>query len=186
MADQVLRGRGSELWIWALVLAASGSVVTLAVVQASRAPGPVAMSSPRPAPEIALPLLGGGTAALPRDRVTLVDFWATWCAPCRVSMPRLQTVWTEYKTRGVALYSIDTDDPAPDREAQVRAFLDEHALKFPVAIDDGAATAAFSVARLPTLLLLDRTGQVVWTHVGTLTPPREQDLRAALERALAL
>ena len=102
MADQVLRGRGSELWIWALVLAASGSVVTLAVVQASRAPGPVAMSSPRPAPEIALPLLGGGTAALPRDRVTLVDFWATWCAPCRVSMPRLQTVWTEYKKIGRA------------------------------------------------------------------------------------
>ena len=187
MTDQALRARGNELWIWALVLAATGSVVALAVVQASRAPGPASAAiGPWRPPEIALPLLDGGKAALPRDRVTLVDFWATWCGPCRISMPRLQTLWTEYKPRGVELYSIDTDEPAPDRDKQIHAFLDQLELKFPVAIDDGAASEAFAIARLPTLLLLDKTGQVVWSHIGLLTAPHEQDLRAALERALAL
>jgi thiol-disulfide isomerase/thioredoxin len=184
MEDQALRARGSELWIWALVLLATGSVIALAVVQANR-PTPASPAVATAAPEISLPVLGGGTAALPRDKVTLVDFWATWCAPCRESMPRLQTLWTEYRRRGVELYSVDTDDEAPDREQQVRAFLDRHRLKFPVVLDDGAATGAFSVSRLPTLLLLDGKGRVAWSHVGTLTDARQRELRAALDRALS-
>ncbi|HYS07753.1 MAG TPA: TlpA disulfide reductase family protein [Myxococcales bacterium] len=181
MADQALRARGSELWIWALVLAAIGSVVALSVSQARR---PVPAVSLKRAPQVTLPLLGGGTAALPEGKVTLVDFWATWCAPCRVSMPRLQRLWNEYQPRGVELYSVDTDDTAPDRDAQLRAFLDQHALKFPVVIDDGTASDAFSISRLPTLVLLDRTGSVVWSRIGLLTPEHERDLRDALERAI--
>jgi hypothetical protein len=50
--------------------------------------------------------------------------------------------------------------------------------------DDGSASQAFSVANLPTMLLLDRKGSVVWTHVGALTEGRERELRAALDRAL--
>jgi thiol-disulfide isomerase/thioredoxin len=182
MTDQALRARGSELWIWALVLAAIGSVVAVSVSQANRT---VPASAPKRAPAISLPLLGGGTSALPEGKVTLVDFWATWCPPCRVSMPRLQQLWTEYRPRGVELYSIDTDDAAPDRDTQVRAFLDQHDLKFQVVIDDGSASEAFSVSRLPTLLLMDRTGAVVWMRVGALTPEQERDLREALERTVS-
>jgi len=183
MTDQALRARGSELWIWALVLVAIGSVVAVSVNQAKR-PAPVTEAARR-APAIALPLLGGGTSALPQGKVTLIDFWATWCPPCRVSMPRLQQLWTEYKPRGVELYSIDTDDAAPDRDTQVRAFLDQHALKFPVVIDDGSASEAFAISRLPTLLLVDRTGAVVWTRIGALMPEHERDLRDALERTVS-
>ena len=184
MEDQALRARGSELWIWVLVLLATGSVIALAVVQAKR-PVPVAQVEVKAAPEISLPVLGGGTAALPRDKVTLVDFWATWCAPCRESMPRLQTIWSEYRQRGVQLYSVNTDDAAPDRDHQVRAFLDRHHLKFPVVLDDGAASEAFAISRLPTLLLLDGSGRVAWSHVGSLTDARERELRAALDGALS-
>ena len=182
MTDQALRARGSELWIWALVLAAIGSVVAVSVSQANRT---VPAPAPKRAPAISLPLLGGGTSALPEGKVTLVDFWATWCPPCRVSMPRLQQLWTEYRPRGVELYSIDTDDAAPDRDTQVRAFLDQHDLKFQVVIDDGSASEAFSVSRLPTLLLMDRTGAVVWMRVGALMPEQERDLREALERTVS-
>jgi thiol-disulfide isomerase/thioredoxin len=183
MPEQAVRARASEMWVWFLVAVATASVVALAVIHSSR----VRRQSvpPQRAPAVTLPLLGGGKASLPRGKVTMVDFWATWCAPCKVSMPRVQKLWTEYRPRGAELYSVDTDDPSPDREKEVRAFLAENGLRFPVVVDDGTASEAFSVVALPTLLLVDQTGQVVWTHVGALTPSRERDLRGALERALS-
>jgi len=124
MADEALRARGSDIWIWALVALATASVVALAVVQRNRAGDerfPARVGS-----AVELPLLGGGKGALPLGKVTLVDFWATWCAPCRVSMPRVQKLWAEYKPRGMELYSVDTDDPSPGREAEIQAFLKEN------------------------------------------------------------
>ncbi len=182
MADEALRARGSDIWIWTLVALATASVVALAVVQRNRT-GAERFPA-RPALAVELPLLDGGKGALPLGKVTLVDFWATWCSPCRISMPRVQQLWAEYKPRGMELYSVDTDDPSPRREAEIRSFLQENGLRFPVAIDDGTASAAFSVSRLPTMLLLDRTGQVIWIHVGALTQSGEHALRATLDRAL--
>jgi thiol-disulfide isomerase/thioredoxin len=183
MPEQAVRARGGELWIWFLVAAATASVVALAVIQSNRVRPQT--RSPRRAPALTLPLLNGGKSPLPQGKVTVVDFWATWCAPCKVSMPRVQKVWNEYRPRGAELYSVDTDDPSPDREKEVRAFLAANGLEFPVVVDDGSAAEAFSVAALPTMLLLDRTGQVVWTHIGALTASRERELRAALDRALS-
>ncbi|HYY53726.1 MAG TPA: TlpA disulfide reductase family protein [Myxococcales bacterium] len=179
--DLALRTRRSDLWIWGLVALATASVVAVAVMQGNRAGQRFTGQS---APALSLPLLGGGNAAIPQGKVTVVDFWATWCAPCRYSMPRLQSLWAEYKARGVELYSVDTDEPAPGRDTQVRQFLSTNGLSFPVALDDGRASDAFRVASLPTMLLLDRSGRVVWSHVGAFTAPRERDLRAALDRAL--
>jgi len=133
---------------------------------------------------VTLPLLGGGNTSIPQGKVTVVDFWATWCGPCRVSMPRVQQLWKEYRSSGVELYSVDTDDASPDREAQVREFLLQNKLEFPVALDDGRAADAFSVSSLPTMVLLDKRGDVIWSHVGALSGARERDLRAAIDRAL--
>lgn len=99
-------------------------------------------------------------------------------------MPRVQILYTEYKQNGLELYSVDTDDESPDREPQVREFLLQNRLTFPVVLDDGSAERAFSVASLPTLLLLDREGKVAWSHIGALTSSREGELRTALTRAL--
>jgi thiol-disulfide isomerase/thioredoxin len=182
MPDEApLRAGRSDVAIWALVAVATASVVAVAIRQGDRAGRHL---SEKPAPALSLPMLGGGEAPIPLGKVTVVDFWATWCAPCRSSMPRLQSLWTEYRPKGLELYSVDTDEPSPARDAQVREFLSSHGLSFPVALDDGRASEAFRVASLPTMLLLDRNGRVVWSHVGTFTAPRERDLRAALDRAL--
>src|SRR3954464_4090760 len=135
MTEQSIAQR-SDAWIWALVVAATASVITLAVVQGNGRHSKLAGKS---APEISLPLLGGGKSSIQQGKVTLVDFWATWCAPCRASMPRVQRLWTEYKPQGVELYSVDTDDESPDREPNVREFLLQHGLTFPVVLDDGTA-----------------------------------------------
>jgi len=116
--------------------------------------------------------------------VTVVDFWATWCIPCRASMPRVQRLWQEYKPAGVEIYSVDTDDPSADRDAQVREFLAGNRLTFPVVLDDGRASQAFGVASIPTMVVLDKQGRIAWSHVGTLDAPREVELRAALDGAL--
>jgi thiol-disulfide isomerase/thioredoxin len=172
----------SDIWIWALVVAATASVVALAVVQGNRSETRLAGNA---APEVALPLLGGGKSSIQKGKITVVDFWATWCAPCRVSMPRVQNVWREYAPKGVDLYSVDTDDPSADREAQVSEFLMQNRLTFPVVLDDGSAERAFSIVSLPTMMLLDKEGKVAWSHVGALNAAREGDLRAALNRALS-
>ena len=171
----------SDAWIWALVIAATASVLGLAVAQGHRRETQLAA---RPAPQVSLPLLGGGNSAIQQGKVTMVDFWATWCGPCRASMPRVQKLWREYQNRGVELYSVDTDDPSADRDAQVREFLLQNGLGFPVVLDDGRATEAFSVASLPTLVLLDKQGHVAWSHVGALNSAREVELRSALDRTL--
>jgi thiol-disulfide isomerase/thioredoxin len=171
--------------VWGAVALAGAAVIVLAIAQHRKpAEGP-----PRSAPvasSLALPLVdGSGKASIAKGRVTVVDFWATWCAPCRASMPRVQSVWKEYRPRGVDLYSVDTDDPGTGREAGVREFLQQNNLEFPVVLDDGSATSAFSVAGLPTMVVVGRDGNVVWNHVGALTSGGERQLRDVLDRALA-
>jgi len=177
--------RTADRLLWGLLAIAAGAVVVVAIARgrAREAPRPAAAA----APSISLPLLDGkGQASIAKGRVTVVDFWATWCAPCRVSMPRIQEVWREYGPRGVDLYSVDTDDPGADREAQVKEFLLRNGLTFPVVLDDGTASSAFSIAVLPTMLVLDRDAHVVWNHVGALTGAGERELRGVLDRALAV
>ena len=99
-------------------------------------------------------------------------------------MPRVQRLYSEYKPSGVELYSVDTDDESPERASQVSEFLMQNGLTFPVVLDDGTAERAFSIASLPTMLLLDRQGRVVWSHIGALNASRESDLRTALTDAL--
>src|SRR5262249_24147541 len=171
----------SDIGTWALVVAATVSVVAVAVVQGNRSGTRLAG---KVAPELSLPLLGGGKSAIQKGKVTVVDFWATWCAPCRVSMPRVQSVWREYAPKGVDLYSVDTDDPSADREAQVSEFLMQNRLTFPVVLDDGSGERPFSIVSRPTIMLPDKQGKIAWSHVGALTGVRERDLRAALDSAL--
>ena len=174
--------RAADRFLWGLVAVAAAAVTVVAIARGRSQKAPIERAQ---APRISLPLLDGGQAAIEKGRVTVVDFWATWCAPCRVSMPRVQKVWRDYRPRGVDLYSVDTDDPAADREAQVKEFLVKNGLEFPVVLDDGTASSAFSIAVLPTMLVLDRDARVVWNHVGALGRADEEDLRGVLDRILS-
>ena len=99
-----------------------------------------------------------------RGKIVLLDVWASWCAPCRESLPRLQSLADRYADRGVVVLTVSLDED----EAQLRAFLGELSLDLPVWRDPGAEGVAqalpFSAA--PTSYILDRHGRVRAIHTG--------------------
>jgi len=164
MADEALRARGSDIWIWALVALATASVVALAVVQRNRAGDerfPARVGS-----AVELPLLGGGKGALPLGKVTLVDFWATWCAPCREEMPafaRLQSRWAD---RNVQFVGLANDDPR-----RVERFGKELGIPYPLwvggdEVGELSKRLGNRLGVLPHTVLVDRDGQVLESRVG--------------------
>lgn|GEM_PF-1435067 len=180
----------SDRWMWAVVLGATAAVVALAIIQGGRAEKSAQAASElvsKAAITLSLPLLDGrGKAGIVPGKITVVDFWATWCAPCRASMPRVQKVYDDYRARGVELYSVDTvEGSAADRESMVREFLLKNRLTFPVVLDDDSASVAFSVESLPTMVVLDRSGRVLWRHIGELDASEERSLRGVLDKALS-
>ena len=165
---------------WAIIVASAAIILGLALYQDHR------KGSPSLAPQVTLPLLDGKTKQeLKANAVTIVDFWATWCAPCRASMPRVQHVLRDYAPRGVELFSIDTDNDDNNREPKVQEFLLQNQLSFPVALDNGGAQDAFHVESLPTLLVVGRERRILWRHVGVLDASEERELRRVLDEALA-
>lgn len=99
-------------------------------------------------------------------KVVLVNFWATWCLPCRAEMPLLQAMADRHRDRGFVVYGLSVDRGAPET---VRAFLEQRGISYPVAIVGRDAEQAFGgIVGYPTSLLLDRHGRVRHRAVGPL------------------
>jgi thiol-disulfide isomerase/thioredoxin len=131
-----------------------------------------------PLPELAGETLDGGTFGPDdyRGKVTVVNFWAAWCAPCRVEQPVLQSMSEEWADRGVAFVGVDyRDDPAA-----ARAHLDEFGVTYPSIEDrDGnLAGAEFGLAGVPATVVADATGQMRFLFLGAV---EEDELTDALE-----
>lgn len=92
-----------------------------------------------------------------RGKVVLVNFWATWCPPCRFEMPGFQSVYDSRKDEGFVVLGITTDG---DREV-VGQFLAEHHITYPIAMASGSVVQSFGgVNVLPTSFLIDRNGRI--------------------------
>ncbi|HKB80393.1 MAG TPA: TlpA disulfide reductase family protein [Thermoanaerobaculia bacterium] len=119
------------------------------------------------APRFALPDLEGRTIDLAayRGKVVLLDFWATWCAPCRAEIPRLIDLQTKYRNRGVQIIGISLDDDA----GAVRDFQREFKMNYPVVIGDAALAKQYGgILGLPVLFVIGRDGRIVRRHDGEL------------------
>ncbi|TXD38869.1 TlpA family protein disulfide reductase [Lujinxingia vulgaris] len=160
-------------------------VGVLLVVNAWNLWGPSAGLRPgQPAPELSLPMLGSDEVVDLQDyrgQVVLIDFWATWCPPCREQMPTLQRLADDPEFEAAVL-SVNTDDPTDDREALVATYLDYNGLTLPTLLDEGPARASFKVRAVPTLVVVDGEGRVVKSSSGLHS---EADLRKFAEEAAA-
>ncbi len=123
-------------------------------------PGPAAVIGP--APDITGKTIEGSTFRLSdqKGKVVLVNFWATWCGPCRMEMPDLVALQKRYGPRGFTVVGVSTDDGVPlDR---LRDFATKLGLNYPVLLAPPGAQANYGgVPSLPTSFLIDRQGSVV-------------------------
>jgi peroxiredoxin len=132
-------------------------------------------STPRVAPDFTLPAPTAQTIRLSAyaGQVVLLNFWATWCPPCRTEMPGIQRLYTRFKERGFVVLAVSVDTAG---EGTVTSFATEQGLTFPIALDAAMTVATrYSVRGLPSTVLLDRRGRIRASVVG----PREWDTPAA-------
>ncbi len=137
--------------------------------------------------ELALSDISGRRVDVAADegKVRIVDFWATWCEPCREALPFLDALGREQAARGLAVYAVTVDEDL----AQIRAFLREVPLSLPVLWDKGGVryAEAFEIQRLPTTYVIDRKGIVRFVHEeydeGIARQTREQVERLLTEPA---
>lgn len=130
-------------------------------------------------PEFAFVSLEGDTirSADLRGEVVVLNFWATWCLPCRLEMPSLQSLHEDLGTRGVRVLGLSTDVGS---EGPIRAFLDERSVSYPVGRASNRERRAFGGIRgIPTTFIIDRSGVVRHRVVGYFAPPA---LRMAVSR----
>jgi thiol-disulfide isomerase/thioredoxin len=111
-----------------------------------------------------------------RGQVVYVDFWASWCVPCRISMPALDSLYRKHAARGLMVLGVNKDA----ERGEARRFLARVPVGFPLLADEGDRIArAFAVKAMPSGYLLDRRGVVRHIHRGFT-----QETAASLEREI--
>jgi DsbE subfamily thiol:disulfide oxidoreductase len=182
------------VWVGALTVAAV--VATLAVTElhtrGTSSVGGFTVANYRaraeventPAPDFELPSLDDGTAlALSsfRGQVVVLNFWASWCAPCRLEAPGLRRVSARYRERGVRFLGVDYRD----NDAGGRAFVDEFRLRYPsVADPSGSLADDYALIGFPTTFIIDPAGTIRYRFVGYLDEDvLEKALNDVLSRA---
>jgi thiol-disulfide isomerase/thioredoxin len=152
------------------IMGAAAGANALWAAQHASSFGPLAKGSQAPAFE--LPRIDGTPGSLSleqyRGRVVLLDFWATWCPPCRQMLPTMHDIAATYAPKGVVVLGVNADGGSSISE-DVVSFLKEHPPTYPVVFDDGRASSAFRVHVLPTFAVLDRQGRLVWQTSGLTT-----------------
>lgn len=135
------------------------------------------------APAFNLKTLGGKVSGpgLFNGRVVLLDFWATWCGPCRKQMPALAAIEADASLHDkVAILSINTDDPEPGREALVQRFMEANRLNFDVLLDTGAVAGQYGVRRIPSIVVIRPDGSISYARSGVVS---ESKLRRLIAEA---
>ena len=135
-------------------------------------------------PAFRLPLLTGGEATLDtwKDKLVVLNFWATWCTPCTIEMPSLERLWRTYRDRGLVVVGVSVDRGAP--RALIDPYLKNLNLTFPILLDPQMETAnAWKVPGVPATFVLRPSGEVTGMVIGF----REWDskeMRALIESLL--
>lgn len=136
-----------------------------------------------PAPDFALTTLDGEKVKLSdlKGHVVMINFWASWCGPCRQEMPLLNDIYASYKKAGFVLLGVNLDESAED----AKAFLKKTPVNFPVLIDSkGQVADLYKNQAMPSSYFVDRKGDLVYLHQG-YRPGEEEDYKKVIKKLLA-
>jgi peroxiredoxin len=136
-------------------------------------------------PAFRLPLFTGGEATLDtwKDKLIVLNFWATWCTPCTAEMPALEALWREYRERGLVVVAVSVDRGAP--RALIEPYLKNLDLTFPVLLDPQMEAAnAWRVPGVPATFVIRPGGEVVGMAIG-IREWNSREMKALLESMLA-
>jgi cytochrome c biogenesis protein CcmG, thiol:disulfide interchange protein DsbE len=169
-------GRAAEIVLWVAII---GFVAWRFGPQIGAALG--LRPGSEPAPDFMVETLNGETVRLSdlRGQVVLVNFWATWCPPCRIEMPGFERVWQDYADQGFVIVGLSVDQGV---RSDVVRWVEDRGLTFPIAFAPGAVVRSYGGASvLPTSILIDREGRIAHRVQGYYAEPA---LRAAVRRLL--
>jgi thiol-disulfide isomerase/thioredoxin len=171
----------SGLVVVALVALVGTSIAYLGIKKAQPRTG---IQKGDAAPTFKLSRYGGGTISLDelRDKVVMLNFWATWCVPCAVEMPALTKLAREYESKGMVFLAANQDEPESAQE-QVRLFVAQIApnLGRSIVFADEQMTIKYAVEELPTTFFIGRDGRILESYVGYVS---ESLVRQKIESAL--
>ena len=139
------------------------------------------LPEPLPAPDFELPDIDGNSFRLSAHagRTVIVNFWATWCPPCREEMPSMQRAWERMREHGVLMIGINVGED----EDTIFQFTADYPVDFPLLMDrDSAVTGQWPIRGLPTTFVVDPDGRLVYRAIGS----REWDDPALLALIRAL
>jgi len=117
--------------------------------------------------DFTLPLLNGEDASLSsyKGKVVILNFWATWCPPCRAEMPSMETLYQRFKNQGLEILAVDLGESP----RTVRQFIQTHRYTFPVMLDTNSRIGSlYGIQSIPTSLIIDREGKIIGRVVGAI------------------
>ena len=187
MTESSLSSRKKRWEIIMLVSLAAGILWTV-VSRVPSAVGAPLSSSPSPregflAPDFTLDTLDGKKVTLSelRGKIVVVNFWATWCPPCRAETPALEKSYEQYKDSGVVILGANLTNQ--DLVSKVESFVQEFTLTYPILLDrDGSVGYLYQINGLPTTFFINRQGIIRTAVVGG--PMSETFIRSKIEALL--
>jgi peroxiredoxin len=136
---------------------------------------PAAAETNRPAPAFVLPLLGGGELQLAdlKGKIVMVNFWGTWCEPCKAETPALEAAYRQLQSQGVEFVGINLrhqEALGAAGDADVANFVKTYGVTYPVVFDtNGEISRKYQISPIPVSYFLDTQGNIRYVYVGTLT-----------------
>jgi len=119
-----------------------------------------------------------------KGKVVFLNFWATWCGPCRIEMPSLEALYNKYSDKDLEMLAVNCGED----QATVRSFMKNEGFTFPVLLDsDGRVSINYGVQSIPTTFLIDRDGMIILRLVGSIdwnTPKIHAALKSLLSNGL--